>query len=119
MKHRFYKEPGGQWYIDLPEYLAQGGSKAALQMVAGADTMLDHLSKGGNEVTLQIDTSFFQHYDCSLVKAKESSLDGEWGCDYYAVVPGVRQHADVWLCPVTKFVFDGSYPDVVFIAVTE
>jgi hypothetical protein len=35
----FIKEDN-QWFIDLPEYLANGGAKGDLQMVAGADTNL-------------------------------------------------------------------------------
>jgi hypothetical protein len=38
-QHRFVKEQS-EWYIDLPEYLEAGGSKADLQMVSVADTML-------------------------------------------------------------------------------
>lgn len=38
--HRFVREDNS-WYIDLPEYIEQGGSKGDLEMVSGADTMLD------------------------------------------------------------------------------
>jgi hypothetical protein len=47
--YRFIKE-GTEWYIDLPEYIENGGSKGDLQMVEGADTMLDIISAGGDEV---------------------------------------------------------------------
>lgn len=42
--HTFYKDEYGGWYMDLPEYLEQGGSKGDLAMVAGADTMLDSIA---------------------------------------------------------------------------
>ena len=115
MTQRFYKEPTGQWYIDLPAYIEQGGSKAALQMVAGADTMLDLLSENGNEVTLEVDTTHIPGYTCALIKAQEASYDGDSGCDYYAVLPEQPGKADVWLCQVTKYVFDNRYPDAIFI----
>ena len=38
--YRFNKEDG-KWYIDLPDWT---GTKGELQMVGGADTLLDHLS---------------------------------------------------------------------------
>jgi hypothetical protein len=53
-KHRFYKTPEGTWYIDLPDWT---GSKAELQMVAGADTLLDEISDGKDEVTLEVSIS--------------------------------------------------------------
>ena len=48
--HRFYKE-GKRWYVDLPEWM---GTKADLEMVFGADTMLDIISNKGSEVKLNI-----------------------------------------------------------------
>ena len=50
-EHRFVREGMG-WYIDLPEYLLQGGDKGDLQMVSGADTMLDIIAEEKSEVTL-------------------------------------------------------------------
>lgn len=44
----FYKDSTG-WFIDLPDY---PGEKWDLQMVAGADKMLDVLSKGSDLVTI-------------------------------------------------------------------
>ncbi len=48
---KFYKEKDGRWYVDLPEWT---GSKADLEMVCGADTLLDKLSKEGNRVVCQV-----------------------------------------------------------------
>jgi len=41
MRLDFYKETTGEWYIDLPDY---PGPKEDLQMVLGADKMLDPIS---------------------------------------------------------------------------
>jgi hypothetical protein len=38
---RFYRTTEDRWYIDLPEWK---GSIADLEMIEGADTMLDKLS---------------------------------------------------------------------------
>jgi hypothetical protein len=40
---RFYKDPDGRWYVDLPEYQ---GSKQDLEMVSGADAFLEILAQG-------------------------------------------------------------------------
>jgi len=41
MELKFKKNWFGRWYIDLPQYLKEGGKKADLELVAGADTMLN------------------------------------------------------------------------------
>ena len=42
MKSYKFIKTGLDWYIDLPEFLEQGGSIGDLQMVDGADKMLDN-----------------------------------------------------------------------------
>jgi len=61
-QHRFILEDSS-WYIDLPQFLEQGGNKADLEMVSGADTMLDIIAEGKTEVTLQINTEPFADAD--------------------------------------------------------
>jgi len=56
--YKFIKE-GREWYIDLPEYLAGSGSKGDLQMVEGADSMLEIISGGAAEVSLLLDGFVF------------------------------------------------------------
>jgi hypothetical protein len=34
-----------EWYIDLPEFIEQGGSEGDLQMVEGADNMQQMMAK--------------------------------------------------------------------------
>jgi hypothetical protein len=41
----------GKWFIELPAY---EGSREDLRTVAGADTLLDLLSKNGNRVSFKI-----------------------------------------------------------------
>ena len=43
--YKFVKE-SRDWYIELPEFLENGGSKGDLQMVEGTDTLLDIISEG-------------------------------------------------------------------------
>ena len=122
MLHRFYKETG-TWSIDLPSYLEAGlGSKANLMMVAGADTFLDQLSNQGTEVTLHIDTTPYSDQTYALNKigmGKDQELleaVGHAPVDYgaYYMVEEIPGHK-LWLCPVTEYVFDGVYPEKIFL----
>jgi len=110
--HRFVRE-GMEWYIDLPEYLAQGGDKGDLQMISGADTMLDIIAETENEVTLQINTEFFDGAD-ELVLTE--LCDPILGGGYYHMKKFENKsvNKDLWLCDVTRFVF-GNIPDRIYI----
>jgi len=109
---KFYREDG-RWYIDLPEFLEAGlGNKNNLLMVDGADTLLDILA--GNEP--------FDGHTHTLTKksiGKNQAL-----LDYLGHAPvGYGAYYDVkeldnhqlWLCPVTEYVFDGGYPDTIYL----
>ncbi len=50
-RFRFYKDELNRWYVDLPEW---EGDQAELEMVCGADTMLDILAQGDGEVRLTL-----------------------------------------------------------------
>lgn len=110
--HRFYKE-GISWYIDLPEFLALGGSIGDLQMVDGADKMLDLVSKGGEEVTLQISTEPFEKADKLVLIEKCDPIIGG-GYYFMEYFETIKVHQRMWLCGVTEFVF-GDLPEQIFI----
>ena len=111
-QHRFVRE-ATDWYIDLPEYLQKGGSKGDLQMVSGADTMLDIIAGNANEVTLQIDTKSFEGADQLLLTEE---CDPILGGGYYHLksFEGKLQEQDMWLCEVTRFVFE-ELPEKIWI----
>lgn len=109
--HTFTKELSG-WYIELPDYIAQGGSKADLQMVDGADTMLDIMAEGNRSVTLSFDDTDFEGADkIELLEECDPSIGGgtyimkEWN--------GKTYNQQMWLCAVTEFVFE-YLPEVIF-----
>jgi hypothetical protein len=110
--HRFLKEGSG-WYINLPEYLEQGGSKGDLAMVAGADTMLDIMSEGAKEVTLKIDIEPFTNAD--ILELTEVCSPTQGG-GYYILHTHKRKSINhrMWLCAVTNFVF-GYLPEKVYL----
>lgn len=94
-----------RWYIDLPEWL---GPRANLEMVAGADTMLDVFAQDQERVNVT-----FTNYeapeitpDLLLTHVGEGTYSVTQLNEKYANAP-----AKMWLCGVTKFVFDSDYPE--------
>lgn len=111
--HRFYKESDGGWFIDLPEYLSQGGSKEDLAMVAGADTMLDTIAQGPDQVTITMDTEPFDGADeLILIRIVDPAIGG--GDYLMKSFENKEVNQEMWLCSVTKFVF-GDIPLKIFV----
>ena len=109
---RFYKDPDSRWYVDLPEW---EGEKADLEMVAGADSMLEYMSGGEADVTLSMSESEFT-CDCVLqfVRLAEEYQNGAfYKMDKYR---GIDVEIEMWLCDVTKFVF-GRFPERIYVSV--
>ena len=107
---RFYKESDNRWYVDLPEWT---GTKAELEMVAGADVMLDYMCEGKNEITIVISNEMFEGGDkLDFIKLADDIGEGA----YYNlfIYKGIELNLDMWLCDVTKFVF-GDFPKTIFI----
>lgn len=110
--HMFVKEDN-QWFIDLPEYIANGGSKGDLQMVAGADTMLEMMAAGNDRVTIELDRKPFNGADeLKLLEVCDPSLGG--GIYIMETFEGKKLMHQMWLCAVTEFVF-GDLPEKIFV----
>jgi len=110
--YSFVKEDR-RWYIDLPAYLAQGGNKADLQMVEGADVLLNFMAHGKKIVTLQLDREPFEGADVlELVELCNAPKGG----GYYQMHTFRKQAIEkrIWLCDVTLFVF-GDMPERIYI----
>ena len=102
---KFTKEATDRWFVDLPEWK---GEKADLEMVMGADTMLDYMSQGENEIVLFFSTEPFLNYKYKLT-FKEEIYEG---ASYD--LKGDHIELEVWLCFVTKFVFE-DFPRKLYI----
>lgn len=113
MKTYKFIKTGQDWYIDLPEYIEQGGSTADLQMVDGADKMLDMMAEGKNSVTLNIAREQFEGADILTLTEK---CDPYIGGGYYIMkqYEGQEINRTMWLCQVTEFVF-GDIPPLIFV----
>jgi hypothetical protein len=122
----FYKE-SGIWYADLPAFLEAGlGTKTNLMMVDGSDTFLDYISNNSGKVTIKLSNHQFKGADAVLNKIRigmnKSLLDT---IGHALVYYGAYYHVDsykgrtlnqqLWLCPVTEYVFEGGYPDMIYI----
>lgn len=98
-----------RWYVELPEWK---GSKADLEMVSGADVMLEYLSKGGKSVEVEISERPSQDADIILIAVDE---EGNYIAtdlhDYY-----FKTVLNVWLCEVTLFVY-GYYPTQLYLKI--
>jgi hypothetical protein len=124
MTKRFYKE-NEIWYIDLPEFLEMRmGTKANLMMVDGSDDLLDILSENGDEVTIEFNHQPFDDATHTL-RAQQigsnQSLLSQIGHAFvsYGMYYNVTEldNMRIWLCPVTEYVFGGSYPREIFVRV--
>jgi hypothetical protein len=119
MIHTFYKDNTG-WFIDLPEYINSGlGTKANLAMVLGADTFLDKLSNNGDKITLEISETPIDGSDDVLDivgfdSPEEDLIEVGHPIEVGAYYEDLKTQHMMWLCPVTKYVFDGHYPDTIY-----
>lgn len=112
-----------RWYADLPDYLEGGGDFADCEMVLGADRLLDFLSCCGKEMTIEVcdddSTGIYDVYLRSL-----GADDVVTGMDYQYDVDLIKKDkftphmtGILWLCDVTKFVFDGAFPDNIYMTI--
>jgi hypothetical protein len=105
---RFYNR-GGRWYADLPDYLKLGGTEEECEMVLGSDDFLWYIDPHGNElfITLSDKEQLYNRMYC---------IDkNEHGATYEVDLHqgGFRFTHQLWLCPVTLFLFN-RYPGVVY-----
>ena len=105
-KLKFYRETTGRWYVDLPEW---EGSKEDLEMVLGADDLMNLLAQGDDVIYAQIADGEFPG-SVQMVMFEMGSID--MGGAWYLVpsISGIDFNLRLWLCDVTKFVF-GYFPE--------
>jgi hypothetical protein len=111
---KFYKTEVGRWYVDLPEW---EGSVDELEMVAGADLFLEILSDGEQTVNVILSTVEFEGAD--ILEFKELGRIESWELGegaWYEMIGymGIDYELTMWLCDVTKFVFDEFPKNIYF-----
>lgn len=108
--YNFLKEDSGKWYIDIPGWERD---KAELEMVEGADTMLDYVSENDSIVTLKLsDTSFTEANELEL-RHDYSQQTGGGGIYFLERYEGETMNQEMWLCEVTEYVF-GRLPQIIY-----
>ncbi len=116
MKYLFYKEEG-RWYIHLKYNIFP---HRLLEMVAGADDILESLAQGKDKLILKIDTHVIPYYDGKLeLERKLGIFKGAWYNNRASFIPKEGfKITDIWLCPVTLWVFL-KYPERIYYKVVE
>ena len=110
--YKFYKNDIG-WFVELPEW---EGEEWELQMVSGADTFLNILSQGKNEVYITLSTEYFnsanilQFIELGRLEGPEMGSGAWYFLNEYH---GISYSLEMWLCDVTKFVF-GDFPKKIY-----
>jgi len=105
MKTLKFNKEDNKWYIDIPEWQ---GSKADLEMVSGADDLLEYLADNKDTVSIIA----FEDIPSGPSICLEKSKDLTNGADYK--VFGCDAVDELWLCDVTKYVY-GYMPDFIFV----
>jgi hypothetical protein len=107
--YKFIKEPTNRWYINLPDWQ---GMHADLEMVEGADIMLDYVGQGAREVELQLAEEPFENATpLQLIEDYRDHVGG--GIYLLGRYNGEELNQKMWLCGVTEFVF-GKLPEVIY-----
>lgn len=109
---KFYVTSSAQWFIDLPEW---EGDISDLQMVLGADTLLDMMAQGDQEVTVRFSTEGFPGADVMVwLHDNIEGYEDAGGATYeIKSFRGIDYDLKLWLCDVTKFVF-GEMPKHIY-----
>lgn len=103
----FTKESNGRWYVDFPGWPL---SHDNLEMVAGADDLLDYLNDGSNHVKIHVEISKINKTTAEIKLVKDYSKLTRGA--FYNVENGGRTKR-LWLCPVTLCVL-GRYPKYIY-----
>lgn len=111
MELTFECTENGRWYVVLPDY---EGDQEDLEMVDGADKMLEALTDDGLYVTLTVDIE--EPVDTEYFTLEMESHDDCGG--FYNVRNCPRFSDMVWLCNVVHFVF-GEHPETIYCSVVE
>lgn len=107
----FYKTENNRWFVNLPEW---EGDHDELEMVCGADTLLDIIDMNKHNdgmvkviVTTDKPTSRTNYH----LRGSDRVIDSG---RYYFVHHPYLSGFEIWLCDVTKFVFNGTFPDNIY-----
>ena len=99
----FERWEDGRWFVVLPEW---NGDQEDLEMVEGADKMLDALTTDGMYSSLDISMEDPEDEDYFTLDIEAHDEDGA----FYNVIGCDKFEGTILLCNVMHFVF-GDHPD--------
>lgn len=103
-----FNKISGKWYVELPEW---EGDFEDLEMVAGADDLLEALSWRLNRQSITFNIKLSRpDYPCGHMKKIDQTFEGAT----YDVHDCMYYNGTAWLCNVTKFVFGGYHPNDIY-----
>lgn len=109
MKTLRFIKLSNRWFIDIPWI----GDINDLEMVDGAHDLLDEWSQGDIVTHLTISTSKTKGLNRIPTITLEKIDENDLGADY--TVYSDYSTKLIWLCAVTKEVFDGEYPNEIYV----
>jgi hypothetical protein len=108
---RFYKTHNKRWYIDIPGWT---GSIAELEMVEGADTMLDTVSNHTKECFLKMSDESFHRAEVLKLEHERIQNHGGGGDYILETYESETINHKIWLCEVTRHLFNGLPHNIFF-----
>lgn len=105
-RFEFYKTEENRWYVDLPDW---DGSIDDLEMVCGADTMLDIISQGDTKTVIYLSEQEIEYHKYTLTKLRDEYDGATYLVEGQNITP-----FEAWLCSVTKWVF-GYLPHKIYL----
>ncbi|HVG15389.1 MAG TPA: DUF6717 family protein, partial [Chitinophagaceae bacterium] len=104
--YTFIRE-GGRWYIYLTAYLNQGWGKQDLELVEGAQKVLNTLSNGAKKLRLNLSLEPFE--GANVLELVEHCPAPKGG-GIYLYNPSAEHNSNLyWICDLALFVF-GDIP---------
>lgn len=96
----------GKWYAVVPEWT---GDKADLQMVCGADTLLDMINMSlGEPNTINLDIYVDDEFSIDIFEGSFKLIKegGDEGGGWYIGRYKDQVVPELWLCEVLRFIFN-------------
>lgn len=113
-KFRFFLSDN-LWWIDVPNYVKAGGRMEDLEMIRGADIVLNWIGEGKTELFLNMSDKEFK--DARPIYKANRPCDE--GCYYlFAATDLITDHWGFWLSDVIKYIFNG-FPNVIYYKLAE
>ena len=103
----------GNWQLHFSSYTNREGKNRDIELNDGAESMLNLLSEGNNQVNLVFDKKPFQDADeIELLQTCEPFLNG----GYYLLrrYQGKEINYEMWLSDLTKYVFEETPQKIYF-----